>query len=682
MTLRIKQIILTLLEFESATSMSELAKNVQVSKRTISRELDEITKILSDNELSLVSKTGVGIWIDGTNENKQLFLKKLKNQDVDETYDIQKRRNYIILELLRENEVRKIFWYSNKFNVSEATISADLVAVEEWFTKFNLKIIKKTGVGVFLDGSEENYRKAIRSFISIDLMKKIGNNDTPKEEIFHSFQSIISKKLINLEDLKRVSDCLDLIDSEKIDIITENSKIWLIINIAIVISRIRKNQIIELNPSWVTGLDDDFDYTLAKEISVKIENEFDIILKNQEICYISLHLKGAKNDKIRHLSVGNPENLGINTLINDMIFAFDKDMAVILKQDEEFISGLISHLEPTLIRLAYDMEIENPILSGIKKDYADIYVKCEKVADVISNWVLKTVPEAEIGFLTVHFGSAVSRAKTLITRKVSVGVICSSGIGVSKIMASKLQATLSEKISVTTYSKRDITHDILEKFDFFISSINFKSNVTEVIEVDPLLPERDLIKIRDLIEKYETLPLKTNVNINTNLEMSKIFNMTSKIKHILDNFYIKQVNDNLDFKDVIDEIGSDFSCEFSSVIKNDLLAREEVSTQIYNDFQFALLHARTRGVFEGKFFAYTSNTEFSAFEFENVKVIFVMLAPENDSDYSDILGNISMLIADKKEFLTEVSNRNIEKSTKLLDESLKKYFIDFLQKGK
>lgn len=49
--------------------------------------------------------------------------------------------------------------------MSEATVSADLEAIEEWLNRYQIRIIRKPGSGIAIEGSEENYRRAIRVFV-------------------------------------------------------------------------------------------------------------------------------------------------------------------------------------------------------------------------------------------------------------------------------------------------------------------------------------------------------------------------------------------------------------------------------------------------------------------------------------------------------------------------------------
>ena len=180
--------------------------------------------------------------------------------------------------------------------------------------------------------------------------------------------------------------------------------------------------------------------------------------------------------------------------MNAMIDAFDKDSAYLLRQDDEFIQGLLAHLQPTLIRLIHRMQIQNPVLSDIKKNYADIYEKCGHVAGVLEAYTGKKVPEEETGFLTVHFGAALVRLENRNEeiRKVHVGVVCSSGIGISRLMASKLQKVFRDRVQLTAYGKNDVTPYVMGKTDFFVSSIPLEQMETPVVFVNPLLNDSDM----------------------------------------------------------------------------------------------------------------------------------------------------------------------------------------------
>ncbi|WP_024866165.1 helix-turn-helix domain-containing protein [Butyrivibrio sp. FCS014] len=97
--------------------------------------------------------------------------------------DKEKRRNLLKLELLRNREPQKLFYYSDMFGVSEATISTDLEAINDWVQECHLSIIRKPGFGIALSGSEKSYRTAMQRFVTENMNNRgdseLADNFTP-----------------------------------------------------------------------------------------------------------------------------------------------------------------------------------------------------------------------------------------------------------------------------------------------------------------------------------------------------------------------------------------------------------------------------------------------------------------------------------------------------------------------
>jgi len=162
---RLRQILFIMLKENQIISVQKLADEIKVSKRTVQRELEDVDASLRKYGLSLQSKTGIGIWLEGKSDNKESLLSKLREEDMTDSGDIEERRKLLIIEILKDLSPKKLYYYGNIFGVSEATISNDMEAIQTWFEQFNLKLIRKPGYGVALEGSEKNYRIALRKFI-------------------------------------------------------------------------------------------------------------------------------------------------------------------------------------------------------------------------------------------------------------------------------------------------------------------------------------------------------------------------------------------------------------------------------------------------------------------------------------------------------------------------------------
>lgn len=692
MTSRMKQILQVLLRESSAVSVKYLAEQIGVSKRTAQRELESVGAALKDYHLSFVSKTGVGIWVEGSEEEKKRLLLACSAGDDYDASNREERRKRLILEILKEKGLRKLYYYSSLFDVSEATASADLEAVEGWLAHYGLFVSRKPGSGISIKGSEENYRRAIRGFIDENMdtkiMQEVYGEDGCDASAYRWLKQSSFNQILSNDIVKRVMGCITKLGNNRVLTLTENSYVGLIIHISIAINRIQKNEVIEYDENWQQDIAEDEDYELAKVIVEELEQEFQIQIPKVEISYICLHLKGAKHEKIQwnegeQLQI---ENKQLQQLVNDMIDAYDPKQAYLMKQDDGFIQGLLAHLQPTLIRLVYDMQIQNPVLDDIKDSYPDIYRRCEQVAEVLKEFTGKEVPEQEIGFLTVHFGAAMVRleGRKEKIRRVQAGVVCSSGIGISRLMSSKLEKLFHGRIKLTAYGKHDMTPYVMSKTDFLISSIPLEQVDIPVVFVNPLLNEEDIENIRHMVSKYERLPKKQKEADEFTMQLEEINLVASQINTVIKYMDFFRVDNKISFGELLIAIGEKMSpySDCQEMIREDIFKREQVASQVFAEFGFALFHARTKGVSRPAFsVCMTKNLEpFADPYFKGIRIVFVMLAPVdgNTKINGDIMGYISSMLIEEYEFMDIVRKGEQEEIRNALSRNLKKYFNRYI----
>lgn len=663
-TPRMKQILQILLKEQAAVSVKYIAEQIGVSKRTVQRELGYVSGALEGYEIRFLSKTGVGIWLEGGLEEKERLLLELQSETDYDASNREERRKRLIREILKEKGIKKLFHYSSQFGVSEATVSTDLEAAETWLGQYGLLVSRKPGSGISVEGSEKDYRRAIRGFIG-------------------EFGQILNDDITN-----GVMGCINRMEEERLLSLTESSYVGLIIHISIAVNRILKGEVIEADERWKRDAEPDEDYRLAMEIAGDLEQEFQIRMPEVEVAYICLHIKGAKHEKIEWKG-GDPIELGgkeIQQLVNDMIDAFDREKAYLLKQDDEFIQGLLAHLQPTLIRLIHGMHIRNPVLSDIQENYPDIFERCRSVADVLQKSTGKEIPDEETGFLTVHFGAAMVRmeGRNEKIRRVHAGVVCSSGIGISRLMSSKLKKVFRDRLELKTYGKNDITPYVAAKQDFFITSIPIENVEIPVIDVNPLLGEEDIERIRRMVYQYERLPEKQKEADTFSIQLEKINLLAAQIKTIIHYMEFFKVDNRITFEELLIAVGEKLSpySDRREMIREDIMRRERIASQIFAEFGFALLHTRTKGVTRPSFGVCVTKDK-GRFEdpyFKGIGIVFIMLIPqdENLEVNREIMGYISSMLIEEYEFMKIIKDGQKEEIRDALSGYLKKYFNSYL----
>ena len=690
---RLIQLFTILLREEGIVSVKKLAEDVRVSKRTVQRELDNTEGFLRKYGLSLSTKAGTGIWMEGERSSKNRLLEELESKEVIDYIDKEKRRNSLILEVLRDREPKKLYYYRNIFGVSEATISNDMEAIENWFERFDLTLIRKQGYGVALSGSEKNYRLAVKRFIdenpdTEELRLAIGEKKWNVLGEYYEKENKGMFQLIDYKILKRVVLCLGSIRDSKLNRLTNSSYYSLVVHITIAIMRIKDKEFIETDTRTMDEFLYHEDYQLACLIGESLEKEFEIMIPAAETAYILLHISGAKiqsadyeEDKDTAL---REELLG---LINEITDIYDSSISYELKQDEEFIRGLLAHLKPTIIRLKNHLNITNPLLSQIQEAYPEIYTKCLKVGEFIQKKYGFKVPAAEIGYLAMHFGAAGVRLddRRESFRKVDVGIICASGIGISRLMHSKLKNFLKERIQIYTYGKEDLTPGVLKNLDFIVTNIDLEEVPADVIKVSAMLNDTELGEIEEKVRAYSKTTKKNEGSSEFSRQLEHINICINQIKGIIKDFGFMKVDEHINFDELLVAVSEKLSAfQVNRLqIQEDIKRREKISSQIIPEYGFALLHSRTGGVVKPNFSLCVTKdrTAFLDPYFKGIKAVIIMLIPEDDQVgiNSDIMGCLSSQLIESSEFLKVMFEGEKEMVKEKVEKVLRQYFKQYLE---
>lgn len=634
---RLNKILQICLESNDYVSIEELSSLLQISKRTVFREVQDTAYILKPFDLTLQSKPKKGLYIEGSENQKEVLYQALQAEKMGYLKK-EDRHKLLIFEILKENRIQKLYYYAELFQVSQATISNDLDILDSWFQKYNLKVNRTPGLGIELLGSEENYRKALTSILAESIYDKQDETIDPydansllKQIFMDDKNGILS--LLNQDILQRILRLFHQYE-EELDLIryAQSSYIGLIIHLTIAIDRILKNEKLEDNDYIVSMMKDDYSYKQAQHMCTYLEEEFEIQIPEVEISFIAMHIKGAKltqnslDDGPIEIAMYKEEELLV--LIHKMIDTLPTPHNVMLKSDRELLQGMIAHLRPTLVRLSHHMPIYNPLLAQLKELHKDIYEQAIVACACISEVYGYTVPEDEVGYVAMHFGAAMEREekKDIVSRDIHIGIVCSSGIGVSAMLLARLEKVCDEFVSFETLSIEDIRKKTFE-CDLLVSTFTFETD-EEVILVNPLLPNNDIQKLQDAIaRKRRTIKrAKTMTPPKSEIDL-----LASDIFQLLDSVELCICDYRLDKLQLINEVAKNISKDKmeEEAIYKVLIHRENMNSTVFNEMGFALFHGFLTSEDTCILKVFRSNHgEFIHDELSNIKFVIAMFIPE------------------------------------------------------
>ena len=100
---RQKEIILLLAQNASnkPITISEVAKELNISTRTVLRDMTKIESWLDENDFKFIKKPGVGIYLDETLDSKQFIIELLQEEKIEKSYTKEERKKFILSPLRR-----------------------------------------------------------------------------------------------------------------------------------------------------------------------------------------------------------------------------------------------------------------------------------------------------------------------------------------------------------------------------------------------------------------------------------------------------------------------------------------------------------------------------------------------------------------------------------------------------
>ena len=674
--------------------IKELAQTLDVSVRTIHRDLKNVEEILNKFQLTLNKKSGIGINIDGLDEQKERLKMMLLNSHLTD-YTPEERQAIIFAQLLNTNGPIKLFSLANELNVTTATISNDLDAIQPFFEKHHLHLVRKRGLGVQVVGNESDKRAALSSIIS----KYVNENDLIsllRENIEKKSKSpidSISNRLLGLVDrgkLIAVEKSVENIRKELPYELADSSYIGLVVHLALAIERLQKGENIHFDRAYLEELKGSQEYKFAKKLIHSLEKLFDMDIPNDEIGYITMHLRGAK---LRYDTNFTVEESSIDLAIKakELIQMVSEQVQTDLSDNGKLLKGLIAHLKPAIFRLKQGMNIKNPLLHEIERDFPELFsIISEGVKEVFPNIPF---PKEEIGYLVLHFASQLLNVKENIS--LSALVVCSSGIGTSKMLASQIKQQVPEIQKVENRSLFEIEKLDLSNYDLIISTVPIQNIKEKYILTSPFLSKSDLQEIKNEIAKR-----KITIR-NTKKDKQEEFNRDIKEKREVI-FYIESVQT---YSTIILELLKQFSAITVSnrnsmkeilieaclrlnhknlvsnveIVVEELLKRESVGGLAIPNTRMALYHTRSEYVYKPSFHAIFLDDFITVKGMDDkdtkVDTLLLMLAPiEINEKAMEVLSFISSLMIQDDTSLDIFQSKNEEMISNFLSSQLFNFF--------
>lgn len=489
-SVREKKILAVLLEYPNGVSVAELQDLLQVSKRTIYREIASLEKTIKPLDVQIIKPRGAGYRVVGDSQDLKKLNTSLSEHEREWFTDNVERQSAIVAALLLMDEEETIEGLTYDFGVSITTVTSDLQTIEASLASYDLTLERLKARGIKISGRENEKRQLLSNLIF---------NGVSEYDFFYYYDQLKSDSdlttdnyflnLLSKESLLLAKNIFDDGTKQLFEKVTDNQMERILIILALSIDRIKSDHLVE----------GDFHHRpkpesmqLASQMMLKVATFLGRSILSQEVRFLAYQLEGVNYKKPQNIFIDNFD-VELSYKIKELIRLVSEDTQQGFYKDEQLFKDLLAHMTAALKRsLTVIQGSNNPLLQKIKDKYVQLTQACVKELAVM--FPDHRFTSDELGYVVIHFATSLERYPT--GKSISALVLCSSGIGTAKILESRLNKYVPEIETVQAAKISEMNHINFQDYDMILSTVFLPGFELPYKMISPLLLEDEIAEIR------------------------------------------------------------------------------------------------------------------------------------------------------------------------------------------
>lgn len=461
LTIKITKYLLS----KSVVHYVDLMEYTGLSRKTVSKYLDRVEKMLEKKSVTLNRKRGSGIYLTGNLDHLRGVLPSCS----DNAEDDDPRRIALLSFLLNSEKPILLDDLAEHFYISRSTLERDLNYLKEYF---GVKL-SKSNQGIISRNNELEIRQILSQLIQEHWNQRlIENTETGKMVQNFQIPDYLSE-YIDPQLISRVQKVLVKFWQEYKIQANEYQYEPLLIHISISMKRITEKK-------YITEADI-LDLPISSETHYLIdllEKEFEFNIPLTEAKYFEMYV-AVFND--------NFDSFGSLQVVSELTMWLKRTLP---SYDDELLRNLAVHLVPALKRGKMGFSVKNPYAQEIKEKFPTAFDQALDLTLMIQKHFKIVLPENEIAYTALHL-ELFNKRHPHQDKDVSIMIVCSSGYGTSQLLRQRVLESIKDVNVIGTMSVTDFIEKA-PKADVVLSTVPLKMDRSRVIQVSPFLNETEV----------------------------------------------------------------------------------------------------------------------------------------------------------------------------------------------
>ncbi|MGM0213523.1 BglG family transcription antiterminator [Enterococcus sp. AZ109] len=646
-SVREKKILALLIAYPDGVLLEQLQEELNVSKRTIYREVASIEKTIKPLDVQIIKPRGAGYRLVGESINLDKLKAQLEENKEELFTDNVQRQGAIVTTLLMVDEEETIEGLSIDFQVSPSTIVSDLQAIEQSLEDYRLQLLRLRGRGIKIAGREKEKRQILGNLIfngvnEYEFFQFIDHLEAASSE--ETTDNFFLKQLTP-QSLYLARDILYHIPQYSVKEVTDNQLQRILILLALSIDRIQQKKYVEEEQDSSPKPES---MQIASQIMIKVATAARESIPAQEVRFFAYQLEGINYKKPQNIFIDHFD-VELSYQIKELIRMVSENSGLEFRKDEQLFNDLLTHMSAALKRsLTVLPNMVNPLLQKIQEKY-------HTLTDAVVNGLAEVFPDYqfthdELGYVVIHFATSLERHPS--GKGLFVLVLCSSGIGTARILESRIKKYMPEIQQIQVAKISEMNRLNFKQYDLILATLFLPEFTLPYKVISPLLLDEEIQELRayihDLRPETEKMvkeePLQEPSDTFDNL-----YETMRTANHLLNQLEVKpfaaEETVELTLEKIVNELEGTIVSNAEYVTQK-VIDRYIVAPIGVPNTNFALFHSANKCVMEPFFAIYDLDKAFPILGMDKKSIkltrILLLLAPDPMKEAQQgLLGKIS-----------------------------------------
>lgn len=458
---RTRKLFQLLLKQNGILTIKEAAEALEVSSRTMYNELEKANDWVREKKLPQIEVIRGKIQ-PFTEKEKELYEQQLLTEEQDDyIFTPGERTEMIVCRIISSRTPVYVEDLMNICMVSRNTIFADLQAVISQLYTYQLELAYEKKKGYWINGDPIRIRAIFFLY-------------------FNMLEPLLSAGKLNFLDRKELEKYMQRIEAVENELKVHYVKNDMMALAAMIPVMEQKKDRLYFSDVSIRKVEESREYKL-------VEAYFPELCEKERV-YLTLHFLGGRLASYSREEAESEVNESVLEIARNLVAEFERKACVVFEYKEELIQNLYRHIEASIYRYRFGIQIGNPMAEDIRREYPYIFDMMRETVKYLEQQIGVKISDSEVAYLALHFGGHMDYAK-YDEKELRILVVCMNGVATGNMISHELKRILPQVKIVGVMAASQIINP-QSICDLIVSSVKIQTAVPTIL-VNPILNDYD-----------------------------------------------------------------------------------------------------------------------------------------------------------------------------------------------